>query len=143
MFRFHKWVTLIFWKHAISGGLIGEGNIMLFRCIFPGRFGEQETLRSLKIGLSIASEFALISCHGCRLRGMQTRLIKFPERCVLKCRWSSQTVSLMARPRTVGVVCGAWLRINPMIHFLLFWYEGLGSNSKAKLLAFWGLVFFC
>lgn len=38
--------------------------------------------------------------------------------------------------------CGAWLRINPLIHFLLFWYEGLGSNSKAKLLAFWGLVFF-
>lgn len=38
--------------------------------------------------------------------------------------------------------CGAWLRINAHIHFLLYLYWVLGSNSNVELLALWGLLVF-
>lgn len=38
--------------------------------------------------------------------------------------------------------CGAWLRISPTCHYKLYWYGGSGTNTRAEVIALWGLMWF-
>lgn len=38
--------------------------------------------------------------------------------------------------------CGAWLLVSPDCHYKIFWNGGVGTNTKAEVLALWGLLWF-
>lgn len=38
--------------------------------------------------------------------------------------------------------CEVWLLLSPSCHYKLFWYGGLGTNTRAEVIALWGLMWF-
>lgn len=38
--------------------------------------------------------------------------------------------------------CGAWLLLSRTCHYKLFWFGGSGTNTRAEVIALWGLMWF-
>ena len=38
--------------------------------------------------------------------------------------------------------CGAWLMISPTYLYKFHWFGGMGTNTRAEVLALWGLLWF-